>query len=132
MASSSPNERFMRAALKEARRGLGLTSPNPAVGAVLVLDGKVVARGHHRREGAPHAEVECLARFARKVPKSATLFVTLEPCSTTGKTGPCTTAIIEAGIKKVTVGSLDPNPKHAGRGIARLAKAGVDVQVGVL
>jgi diaminohydroxyphosphoribosylaminopyrimidine deaminase/5-amino-6-(5-phosphoribosylamino)uracil reductase len=122
----------MRAALVEARRGLGLTSPNPAVGAVLVIAGKVVARGHHRRAGAPHAEIECLARFGRTVPKSATLYVTLEPCSTTGKTGPCTTAIIEAGVKKVVVGALDPNPKHAGRGIDRLKNAGIDVQVGVL
>jgi diaminohydroxyphosphoribosylaminopyrimidine deaminase/5-amino-6-(5-phosphoribosylamino)uracil reductase len=122
----------MRAALTEARRGLGLTSPNPAVGAVLVIAGKVLARGHHRRAGAPHAEVECLARFGRTVPKSAILFVTLEPCSTTGKTGPCTTAIIEAGVKKVVVGALDPNPKHAGRGIDRLKNAGIGVQVGVL
>lgn len=122
----------MRAALIEARRGLGLTSPNPAVGAVLVTDGKVSARGHHRRAGSPHAEVECLARFSRTVPKSATLFVTLEPCSTTGKTGPCTTAIIDAGVKRLVVGTLDPNPKHAGRGIDRLKKAGIDVQLGVL
>jgi diaminohydroxyphosphoribosylaminopyrimidine deaminase/5-amino-6-(5-phosphoribosylamino)uracil reductase len=132
MATSNADERFMRAALKEARRGLGLTSPNPAVGAVLVMAGKVVARGHHRRAGAPHAEVECLTRFGRTIPKSATLYVTLEPCSTTGRTGPCTNAIIEAGVKRVVVGTLDPNPKHAGRGIARLKKAGVVVQVGVL
>jgi diaminohydroxyphosphoribosylaminopyrimidine deaminase/5-amino-6-(5-phosphoribosylamino)uracil reductase len=132
MATSNADERFMRATLKEARRGLGLTSPNPAVGAVLVIAGKVVARGHHRRAGAPHAEVECLARFGRAVPKSAALFVTLEPCSTTGRTGPCTNAIVEAGVKKVVVGALDPNPKHAGRGIDRLKKAGIDVQVGVL
>jgi len=122
----------MRAALAEARRGLGLTSPNPAVGAVLAIAGKVVARGHHRRAGASHAEVECLTRFGRTIPKSATLYVTLEPCSTSGRTGPCTNAIIEAGVKNVVVGALDPNPKHAGRGIARLKKAGVDVQVGVL
>jgi diaminohydroxyphosphoribosylaminopyrimidine deaminase/5-amino-6-(5-phosphoribosylamino)uracil reductase len=132
MASLNLDQRFMRAALAEARRGLGLTSPNPAVGTVLVIAGKVVARGHHRRAGAPHAEIECLARFGRTVPKSAILFVTLEPCSTTGKTGPCTTAIIEAGVKKVVVGALDPNPKHAGRGIDRLKNAGIDVQVGVL
>ena len=97
-----------------------------------MIAGKVVARGHHRRAGAPHAEIECLTRFGRTVPKSATLYVTLEPCSTTGKTGPCTTAIIEAGVKKVVVGALDPNPKHAGRGIDRLKNAGIDVQVGVL
>src|SRR3979411_1669094 len=86
MANLNADERFMRAALAEARRGLGLTSPNPAVGAVLVIASKIVARGHHRRAGAPHAEVVCLARFGRTVPKSATLFVTLEPCSTMGRT----------------------------------------------
>jgi diaminohydroxyphosphoribosylaminopyrimidine deaminase/5-amino-6-(5-phosphoribosylamino)uracil reductase len=122
----------MRAALVEARRGLGLTSPNPAVGAVLVIKGKIVARGHHRRAGAPHAEVECLARFGRPVPKNAILYVTLEPCSTTGRTGPCTATIIDAGVKKLAIGTLDPNPKHAGRGIDRLQKAGIDVRVGVL
>src|SRR6266404_412699 len=132
MASDNIDERLMRAALREARRGLGLTSPNPAVGAALVLDGEIVARGHHRRAGAPHAEVECLARFGRKIPKRAILYVTLEPCSTTGRTGPCTNAIIEAGVKNLVVGTLDPNPKHAGRGIDRLKKAGVAVRVGVL
>jgi len=132
MEDRDHDEKFMRAALREARRGLGLTSPNPAVGAVLVIKGKVVARGHHRRAGAPHAEVECLSRFGRKVPQSATLYVTLEPCSTTGKTGPCTNAIVEAGVEKLVVGTLDPNPRHNGRGIERLKKAGVDVRVGVL
>jgi diaminohydroxyphosphoribosylaminopyrimidine deaminase/5-amino-6-(5-phosphoribosylamino)uracil reductase len=132
MASLNSDERFMRTALLEARRGLGLTSPNPAVGAVLVINGKITARGHHRRAGAPHAEVECLSRFGRNVPRSATLYVTLEPCSTTGRTGPCTNVIIEAGVKKLVVGTLDPNPKHNGRGIELLRKAGVDVRVGVL
>jgi len=122
----------MRAALLEARRGLGLTSPNPAVGAVLVINGTVVARGHHRRAGAPHAEVECLARFGRKMPRNATLYVTLEPCSTTGRTGPCTSVITKAGVKKLVVGTLDPNPRHNGRGIELLKKTGVDVRVGVL
>jgi diaminohydroxyphosphoribosylaminopyrimidine deaminase/5-amino-6-(5-phosphoribosylamino)uracil reductase len=122
----------MRAALREARRGLGLTSPNPAVGAALVIDERIVARGHHRRAGAPHAEAECLARFGRTVPKSASLYVTLEPCSTTGRTGPCTNVIIEAGVKRLVVGTLDPNPRHSGRGIDRLEKAGIAVRVGVL
>ena len=132
MASLTSDERFMRIALLEARRGLGLTSPNPAVGAVLVIKGKVVARGHHRRAGAPHAEVECLSRFGRKVPRSAQLYVTLEPCSTRGRTGPCTNTIVKAGVKKLVVGAVDPNPRHNGRGIERLRKAGVDVRVGVL
>jgi diaminohydroxyphosphoribosylaminopyrimidine deaminase / 5-amino-6-(5-phosphoribosylamino)uracil reductase len=132
MARLNSDERFMRTALAEARRGLGLTSPNPAVGAVLVINGRIAARGHHRRAGAPHAEVECLSRFGRKVPPSATLYVTLEPCSTTGRTGPCTNVIIEAGVKKLVLGALDPNPRHNGRGIELLRKAGVDVRVGVL
>ena len=90
----------MRAALREARKGLGQTSPNPAVGAVLVIDGKIVAKGHHERAGWPHAEIECLRSFKKPIPKSAILYVTLEPCSTTGRTGPCTDAIIEAGVRR--------------------------------
>ena len=123
---------FMETALKEARRGLGLTSPNPAVGAVLTIGGRVVARGFHRRAGGPHAEVECLTRFGRPLPKTATMYVTLEPCSTGGRTGACTTALIEAGLKRLVVGTIDPNPKHAGRGIEALRKAGVEVEVGML
>ena len=132
MAPPNHDERFMRAALAEARKGLGLTSPNPAVGAVLVAKNKIVARGHHRRAGSAHAEIECLARFGRKVPRDATFYVTLEPCSTLGRTGPCTTAIIAAGIKQVVIGTSDPNPKHSGRGIDLLRKAGLDVRVGIL
>lgn len=126
------DEEFMRIALGEARKGVGLTSPNPAVGAVLVAKNRVVSRGHHRRAGAPHAEVECLSRFGRKPPPDATLYVTLEPCSTTGRTGPCTDAITQAGVRTVVVGAIDPNPKHAGRGIDRLKRGGVEVRVGVL
>jgi diaminohydroxyphosphoribosylaminopyrimidine deaminase/5-amino-6-(5-phosphoribosylamino)uracil reductase len=126
------DEDFVRMALGEARKGVGLTSPNPAVGAVLVAKNKVVSRGHHRRAGAPHAEVECLGRFGRKPPLDATLYVTLEPCSTTGRTGPCTDAIIEAGVRKVVIGAIDPNPKHAGRGIDQLKRGGVEVRAGVL
>lgn len=122
----------MRAALREARRSLGLTSPNPAVGAVLVVGNRIVARGYHRRAGAPHAEIECLARFGRPLPKIATMYVTLEPCSTIGRTGACTTALLDAGLKKLVVGALDPNPKHAGGGIEFLRNAGVDVRAGVL
>ena len=122
----------MRAALKEARRGFGQTSPNPAVGAVLVVGDKIVARGHHRRAGAAHAEVECLRHFGRRPPKSATLYVTLEPCSTTGRTGPCTNAILESGVSNLVVGTVDPNPRHSGRGIKLLTKAGLQVRTGVL
>ena len=122
----------MRAALREARRGLGHTSPNPAVGAVLVAANRIIARGYHRRAGAPHAEVECLRQFGKRPPKSATLYVTLEPCSTSGRTGPCTSAIIESGVSKLVVGALDPNPRHSGRGIRMLTEAGLEVRTGVL
>ena len=110
----------MATALREARKGFGRTSPNPAVGAVLVIDGKIVSKGHHARAGLPHAEVECLSQFGKPIPKRAILYVTLEPCATTGRTGPCTNAIIEAGVRHVVIGSTDPNPKHGGRGIKTL------------
>lgn len=126
------DELFMRAALTEARRGLGQTSPNPAVGAVLVVGERIVARGHHRRAGAAHAELECLRQFGKRPPKGATLYVTLEPCSTSGRTGACTKAIVEAGLSKLVVGAVDPNPRHTGRGIKLLTKAGLEVRTGVL
>lgn len=122
----------MRAALLEARSGLGQTSPNPAVGAVLVIDRKIVAKGHHKRAGWPHAEIECLRSFKKPVPKSAILYVTLEPCSTTGRTGPCTDAIVEAGVRRLVIGATDPNPRHAGHGIELLKKAGLNVRSGIL
>lgn len=125
-------ELFMRAALREARRSLGRTSPNPAVGAVLVTGNKIAARGHHRQAGAPHAEVVCLQQFGRRIPKNATLYVTLEPCSTSGRTGPCTNALIESGVTNLVIGALDPNPRHSGRGIDLLTKAGLQVRTGVL
>ena len=125
-------EVFMRAALVEAKKGLGQTSPNPAVGALLVTNGKILARGHHRRAGLRHAEIECLAQLREAIPKNAELYVTLEPCSTAGRTPPCTEAIIAAGIKRVVIGATDPNPRHAGRGITELRKAGVQVRDGVL
>ncbi len=117
----------MRLALRLARRGYGATSPNPMVGAVLMKGGKIIGRGWHRRAGGPHAEIEAL-RDAQKHghnPKGATLFVTLEPCCTHGRTPPCTDAIIAAKIKRVVVGATDPNPKHAGKGFKILQRAGV-------
>lgn len=122
----------MRTALNEARKGLGHTSPNPAVGSVLVSDGKIVARGHHRAAGQPHAEVACLTRAKGPITRNAVLYVTLEPCSTTGRTEPCTQAIIAAGIRHVVIGAIDPNPRHSGRGIELLRAAGVKVRSGVL
>jgi diaminohydroxyphosphoribosylaminopyrimidine deaminase / 5-amino-6-(5-phosphoribosylamino)uracil reductase len=132
VASSEVDERFMRLALVEARKGLGRTSPNPAVGALLVAGGEIIARAHHRRAGAPHAEAECLGRIQRPAPSGATLYVTLEPCSTVGQTGRCTDVIIRAGLRRVVVGTLDVNPAHRGRGIKILQQAGHDVDVGVL
>ena len=122
----------MRAALKEAEKAQGQTSPNPVVGAVLVIDNRIVARGHHRGAGHSHAEIECLRNFDANVPARATLYVTLEPCSTVGRTAPCTTSIIKAGVKNVVVGTVDVNPRHCGRGITQLRNAGVKVCDGVL
>lgn len=131
MATPTNDETFMRAALREAKKGLGNTSPNPAVGAVLVSGGKIISRGFHRQAGAAHAEVECLRKLP-VVPRGATLYVTLEPCSTTGRTPPCTSEIIGTGVSRVVVGAVDPNPLHRGRGIKLLQDAGVVVETGVL
>ena len=125
---------WMRLALREARRGLGRTSPNPAVGAVIVsAGGKLLAKGWHRAAGLPHAEIEAIRALARPgLARGATIYVTLEPCSTHGRTPPCVDAIIAAGFARVVVGAVDPNPKHAGRGLKRLRKAGIEVVSGVL
>src|SRR5437879_12714378 len=93
------DEDFMRAALNEAKKALGRISPNPAVGAVLVIDNRIVAKGHHREAGGAHGEIDCLRDFGAPIPAQATLFVTLEPCSTAGRTAPCTDAIMKAGVK---------------------------------
>src|SRR4051812_9716432 len=128
----SSDERFMREAIAAAKRGWGTTHPNPIVGAVIVEDDHVVSEGYHAQDGGPHAER--LALLARgKTPRpGATMYVTMEPCSTAGRTGACTEAIIAAGIKRVVVGATDPNPAHAGRGFAVLRAAGVEVITGVL
>jgi diaminohydroxyphosphoribosylaminopyrimidine deaminase/5-amino-6-(5-phosphoribosylamino)uracil reductase len=126
------DEEFMRAALVEAKKALGWTSPNPAVGAVLVIDNRIVSKGHHREAGRAHAEIECLRDFAAQIPARATLYVTLEPCSTAGRTAPCTEAIIKAGLQSIVIGATDPNPRHSGRGIVELRKAGTRVRDGIL
>src|ERR1043166_4120659 len=126
------DEKLMRAALAEAKRALGRTSPNPAVGAVLVIDNRIVAKGHHRGAGGAHAEIDCLRDFGAPIPAHATLYVTLEPCSTAGRTAPCTDAITEAGLKNVVIGATDPNPRHSGRGIVELRNGGVRVRDGIL
>jgi diaminohydroxyphosphoribosylaminopyrimidine deaminase/5-amino-6-(5-phosphoribosylamino)uracil reductase len=125
---------FMRLALRLARRGFGATSPNPMVGAVLVKRGKIIGQGWHHRVGEPHAEIEALndARARGNDAKGSTLYVTLEPCSTRGRTPPCTETIKGAGIKRVVVGATDPNPAHAGRGFKILKRAGIEVIHGVM
>ena len=125
----SSDAQFMRLALRLARRGYGATSPNPMVGAVLVKGGKIIGRGWHRRAGLPHAEIEALRDTQKHGhnPRGATLYVTLEPCCTHGRTPPCTDAIIGAGIKKVVIGATDPNPKHSGKAFKILQRAGVEV-----
>ncbi|MEY2480004.1 MAG: diaminohydroxyphosphoribosylaminopyrimidine deaminase [Verrucomicrobiota bacterium] len=122
----------MRIALNEARKGRGSTSPNPMVGAVLALGDKILAKAHHRRAGLAHAEIECLRAFQKKMPRGATVYVTLEPCSTHGRTAACTRAIINAGVKNLVIGAIDPNPRHAGRGVRILRGAGVAVRAGIL
>lgn len=121
----------MREALRQARKGLGRTSPNPAVGAVIVRDGEVIARGYHHRAGLPHAEVEALGKLGGKA-QGDTLHVTLEPCSHLGRTPPCTEAILKSGIGKVVVGMRDPNPEVPGDGCEFLRKNGVEVKTGIM
>lgn len=123
--------RFMRRALTLARRAWGRTSPNPMVGAVAVRDGRIVGEGFHPQVGLPHAEIYAL-RAAGKNARGATLYVTLEPCSTAGRTPPCTEAIIRAGVSRVTVAVVDPNPRHAGRGLEILRAAGIAAESGLL
>ena len=124
------DESYMKEALNEARKGWGLTSPNPMVGAVVVRDGAIVGRGYHHGAGLPHAEPNALVDAGEKS-AGATLYVTLEPCCTFGRTPPCTEAIKKAGIRRVVVGCTDCNPKHAGRGLAILREAGIDVVSGI-
>ncbi len=125
------DELFMDRALQLAARGRGTTSPNPMVGAVVIKDGVVVGEGWHERAGEPHAEVHAL-RAAGEQARGGTIYVTLEPCSHWGHTGPCAEAIIRAGIKEVVMAVQDPNPKVAGRGAQRLREAGILVREGIL
>lgn len=124
-------EFFMRIALEEAAKGLGRTSPNPVVGAVLVKGGRIIARGYHRRAGTAHAEIVALEAAGSKA-RGADLYTTLEPCDHYGRTPPCSVALLEAGVRRVICGSADPNPKVDGKGVARLRRAGVEVLTGVL
>src|SRR6185436_3597937 len=127
--AQADDERFMRLALGLGRRNLGHTWPNPAVGAVIVKDGAVIARGWTQEGGRPHAEVEALRR-AKKATQGATMYVSLEPCSHQGKTPPCADAVIRSGIARVVSAMDDPNPEVAGKGHERLRGKGVAVEVG--
>ena len=124
-------EELMQLALTLARRGVGRTRPNPVVGCVIAKGSQIIATGYHVRAGLPHAEVMAL-RVAGGRARGADMYVTLEPCNHTGRTGPCTRAILEAGIKRVVVGILDPNPLVHGKGVRCLRQHGVEVEVGVL
>ncbi|MEN6413675.1 MAG: bifunctional diaminohydroxyphosphoribosylaminopyrimidine deaminase/5-amino-6-(5-phosphoribosylamino)uracil reductase RibD [Veillonellales bacterium] len=125
------DEFYMRQALHIAQNALGRTSPNPMVGAVVVKNGEIVGYGWHKRAGTPHAEIHALKQ-AGELAAGATLYVTLEPCCHHGRTGPCTEAVIHAGIKKVVIAMTDPNPLVAGCGLAKLREAGIEVIEGVL
>ena len=131
MKTGSEHEQWMALSLELARRGEGRTRPNPPVGAVVIRSGRVVGRGFHPRAGEPHAEVFAL-RDAGEAARGGELYVTLEPCSHQGRTGPCTEAVLAAGVTKVFIGCTDPNPRVAGRGIERLRQAGLTVECGLL
>ena len=126
---------WMRQAIEQAKLGFGLTSPNPIVGAVVVKDGQLIGQGYHHKAGTPHAEPNALDDALRNAPdavKGATLYVTLEPCSTYGRTPPCTKRIIEEGIARVVIGALDKNPLYCGAAVKILQATGIEVETGVL
>lgn len=124
-------EYFMRLALKEAKKGLGRTSPNPCVGAVIVKNNTVIATGYHKKAGTPHAEIHAL-QVAGENAVGAAMYVTLEPCNHYGRTGPCSHAVADSGIRKVIVGLRDPNPLVDGSGVDYLRGRGIEVSCGVL
>ncbi|MBO4490794.1 MAG: bifunctional diaminohydroxyphosphoribosylaminopyrimidine deaminase/5-amino-6-(5-phosphoribosylamino)uracil reductase RibD [Lentisphaeria bacterium] len=130
--SQEQDVKWMRRALRLAQRGLGSVSPNPLVGAVIVKNGVLLGEGWHERPGSPHAEINALASLrSPRSARGATIYVTLEPCCTFGRTPPCCDALLSAGFARVVAGCVDPNPQHAGRGLERLRSAGVDVTEGV-
>lgn len=133
--SAPDDELYMRRALQLAANGRGYTSPNPMVGAVVVARGRIIGEGWHRQFGGPHAEVNAMNSIAEAdlpLVGEATIYVTLEPCSHYGKTPPCAAMLVERGVRRVVVGSGDPNPKVSGRGIRMLREAGIEVDTGVL
>jgi diaminohydroxyphosphoribosylaminopyrimidine deaminase/5-amino-6-(5-phosphoribosylamino)uracil reductase len=131
MTFGDQDHRFMRMAMALAEKGRGATRPNPVVGAVVVRDGKVLARGYHHRAGAAHGEIDALAKLDFRAP-GATLYVTLEPCNHVGRTGPCAPRVLESGVCRVVIGCRDRNPRVKGGGIALLRRAGLQVDLGCL
>ncbi len=129
------DEKYMKIAIELARRGLGRTSPNPPVGAIIVRDGKIIGRGWHKRAGLPHAEVEAISDAIAGGSNDfldATMYVTLEPCCHYGRTPPCVGMIVERGFRRIVIGTVDPNPEVCGKGIEALQKANIDVEQGIL
>ncbi|MEE4239823.1 MAG: bifunctional diaminohydroxyphosphoribosylaminopyrimidine deaminase/5-amino-6-(5-phosphoribosylamino)uracil reductase RibD [Desulfopila sp.] len=131
MTSAEKDEHYMRLALAEARRALGRTSPNPCVGALIVKDHRIIASGYHHKAGTPHAEVHALAAAGEQA-SGATMYVTLEPCNHTGKTPPCSHAVVKSGIARVVIGMLDPNPLVDGGGRQYLLDHSVEITSGIL
>lgn len=125
------DEYYMKRAVELAKKAEGLTSPNPIVGAVLVKDGRIIGEGYHKKAGLPHAEVEAIKKAGKKC-RGATLYVTLEPCSTYGRTPPCTKLIASSGIKKVIIAARDTNPVNKNKGINYLKKNGIEVKIGIM
>ncbi|MCM8530168.1 MAG: bifunctional diaminohydroxyphosphoribosylaminopyrimidine deaminase/5-amino-6-(5-phosphoribosylamino)uracil reductase RibD, partial [Lentisphaeraceae bacterium] len=125
------HEKWMSLACDEALKAFGQTSPNPLVGSVAIKNGKLLSKGYHHKAGQAHAEVDCLKDTSIDY-SDAELYVTLEPCSTHGRTPPCTEKIISKGIKKVYIGTLDPNPDHAGKAVEILQAKGIDVEYNIL
>ena len=126
-------EKYMQMALNLAKRGIGSVEPNPAVGAVIIKANQVIGTGWHKKFGGPHAEINALedCKSLAVNPRGATMYVTLEPCSHEGKTGPCTQALIEAGIARVFIATTDPSKHAGGKGIEQLKQAGIEVQTGI-
>ena len=129
---NAQDEKFMRSALKLAEKGTGLVEPNPAVGCIITKAGQEIGRGYHKKFGGPHAEINALenCKALGFKPEGATMYVTLEPCCHQGKTGPCTQAVIAAGIKRVVAATIDPSAHANGKGIEQLRQAGIEVEVG--
>lgn len=125
------DRQYMKMALELAQKGMGFTAPNPMVGAVIVKNGKIIGQGYHRKYGGLHAEREALAACTEE-PEGASIYVTLEPCCHYGKQPPCVNAILEAGIRRVIIGSSDPNPLVAGKGIRILKDHGIEVTENIL